>query len=491
MGEAPEGEIQTSLSDKTLPLKNIKDPQDTDVLCGRGGAALRHPGNQTYRRLVHLNKGLYITCLKAEKLKISRSIVAAIREQNGRFLERDTKSTTWYDIGDKKAMEKTSQALREGQPKLRQKIVELGGGAAGAAALLESQFPGSNVYQASQATGVMTPEQRMAQQQQQQQQQAAAVAQAAQQQAAAAQSLGVPPETISGEMLHRMSLTETSIAEEPMNFSAQLRNSLIGSARSSLQGSVQDLNGIEQSTYSLMSDISNFGITDSTFSLESRATNMGSFVSRDMPPPPPPPPGQFGTPGSLAANSLAGSLTSSMAGSMVSKDTSGAGKSPFGLDRRKYFARMKYSRPPSSRASAAGSDKGIGSRRSVGTDGMPDVTLVDSQPSLFSDISSSHHFHQLKKPNDVPDVVANIFESRRSVMSGLSRISDTSEGNSIFSDLSKKIGDVSTRSLAMSEISNMDGVDTEDEDEDEDDESVDTERMPATITSIAQSMDEM
>lgn len=76
-------------------------------------------------------------------------------------------------------------------------------------------------------------------------------------------------------------------------------------------------------------------------------------------------------------------------------------------------------------------------------------------------------------------------------MSGLSRISDTSEGNSIFSDLSKKIGDVSTRSLAMSEISNMDGVDTEDEDEDEDDESVDTERMPATITSIAQSMDEM
>jgi hypothetical protein len=46
-----------------------------------------------------LNKGLYTTCLKTEKLKISRSIVAAIREQQGRFLEKDSKSGTWYDIG--------------------------------------------------------------------------------------------------------------------------------------------------------------------------------------------------------------------------------------------------------------------------------------------------------------------------------------------------------------------------------------------------------
>lgn len=82
-----------------MPLKGITEPHDNDVLCGRGGAALRHPGNQTYRRLVTLNKGLYITCLKTEKLKISRSIVAAIREQRGRFLEKDAKLGTWYDIG--------------------------------------------------------------------------------------------------------------------------------------------------------------------------------------------------------------------------------------------------------------------------------------------------------------------------------------------------------------------------------------------------------
>jgi hypothetical protein len=46
--------------------------------------------------------------------------------------------------------------------------------------------------------------------------------------------------------------------------------------------------------------------------------------------------------------------------------------------------------------------------------------------------------------------------SRRSLMSGLSRISDTSIDQSIFSDLSRKIGNISTSSVAMSDISVMD-----------------------------------
>jgi hypothetical protein len=101
------------------------DPRESDVLCGRGGSASRHPGNLTYRGLVNSNQGLYITCLKTEKNKISRSIVAFIREQRGRFLERDAKTGVWIDIGDKKAIKKTSHALREGQSKLRKKMVEL------------------------------------------------------------------------------------------------------------------------------------------------------------------------------------------------------------------------------------------------------------------------------------------------------------------------------------------------------------------------------
>ena len=108
----------------TVPLKRVENPLPPDVLCGRGGAAQRHGGNLHYRTLVNSNKPYYCTCPKPEKLRISKSIVAAVRESNGRFLERALDGL-YYDIGDKKAVEKTSQALREGQPKLRRRIQEL------------------------------------------------------------------------------------------------------------------------------------------------------------------------------------------------------------------------------------------------------------------------------------------------------------------------------------------------------------------------------
>eukprot|EP00429_Kryptoperidinium_foliaceum_P003061 CAMPEP_0176015800 /NCGR_PEP_ID=MMETSP0120_2-20121206/7524_1 /TAXON_ID=160619 /ORGANISM="Kryptoperidinium foliaceum, Strain CCMP 1326" /LENGTH=54 /DNA_ID=CAMNT_0017348781 /DNA_START=261 /DNA_END=422 /DNA_ORIENTATION=- len=52
-----------------LPLKDIEHPSNLDVLCGRGGASLKHNGNQLYRKLVGLNKAQYTTCPKPEKLK--------------------------------------------------------------------------------------------------------------------------------------------------------------------------------------------------------------------------------------------------------------------------------------------------------------------------------------------------------------------------------------------------------------------------------------
>lgn len=86
---------------------------------------MRHPGNKMYRSLIKSNKSKYIISIKEEKTAISRLIVSAIRKAGGRFLER-AKDETWYDIGDSKATEKTSQGLREGQPKLRKKLIDSG-----------------------------------------------------------------------------------------------------------------------------------------------------------------------------------------------------------------------------------------------------------------------------------------------------------------------------------------------------------------------------
>jgi hypothetical protein len=61
-------------------------------------------------------KELYLSIGKREKMTVSRAIVKQVRAMNppGRFLERDPESGRYFDVGDKKAIEKTSQALRDG-----------------------------------------------------------------------------------------------------------------------------------------------------------------------------------------------------------------------------------------------------------------------------------------------------------------------------------------------------------------------------------------
>ncbi len=100
----------------------IISPRDIDVICARGGAGNHHPGNHAFRQMVKQLRLRYST--SANKQAISRAIVAAIRAKGGKFLQQDKLKTTWYDIGDKEASKKTSQALREGQPKLLERMTQ-------------------------------------------------------------------------------------------------------------------------------------------------------------------------------------------------------------------------------------------------------------------------------------------------------------------------------------------------------------------------------
>jgi hypothetical protein len=106
------------------PLRDIRNPHPHDVLCGRGGATNSHIGNSHWRTLVTTNKELYVTLPKRQKQLLSKSIVHAVRSQipPGRFLQKDVPTGLWFDVGDVKAQEKTSQALREGAPLLRDKL---------------------------------------------------------------------------------------------------------------------------------------------------------------------------------------------------------------------------------------------------------------------------------------------------------------------------------------------------------------------------------
>jgi len=96
----------------TVPVKNFTDH---DVLFGRGGLTNSHPGNRRFRDIILLHRPDYVRAIKIEKPNVARKIVRAIRcgSPPGRFLKKDSKNGMWYDVGDRHASEKTSQALRE------------------------------------------------------------------------------------------------------------------------------------------------------------------------------------------------------------------------------------------------------------------------------------------------------------------------------------------------------------------------------------------
>jgi len=93
--------------------ERVVEPKEVDILCGRGGLSNHHPGNEWYRRLIRSNRPLYRACPKHTKLLVSKAIVQAVQQQGGRFLERSRRDGFWYAVPYKRAVDKTSQGLRE------------------------------------------------------------------------------------------------------------------------------------------------------------------------------------------------------------------------------------------------------------------------------------------------------------------------------------------------------------------------------------------
>lgn len=111
------------------PLRGIKDPHENDVMYGRGGGTNHHPGNKRYRKMVEDRKVEYVNSKRLDKPLVALEIIRLWRAQlpPGRFLKLDEKTGLWNDVGDKKAREKTSQALREKAPLIRKQQEEADG----------------------------------------------------------------------------------------------------------------------------------------------------------------------------------------------------------------------------------------------------------------------------------------------------------------------------------------------------------------------------
>jgi hypothetical protein len=75
-------------------------------------------GNVHFRSLVDYYRLQYGTAKKVYKSNIAKTIVKAVRKRHGRFLKKSDTSEVYFEIGDVKAKDKTSQTLREGMAKL-------------------------------------------------------------------------------------------------------------------------------------------------------------------------------------------------------------------------------------------------------------------------------------------------------------------------------------------------------------------------------------
>lgn len=93
-------------------------PNDHDILCGRGSGMNNSPGNIYFRELVRAHRAEYKKARRSFKLPITKRIVDLINNLNppGRFLVRD-ENNEWKEYTHEHAMLKTSQALREGSSK--------------------------------------------------------------------------------------------------------------------------------------------------------------------------------------------------------------------------------------------------------------------------------------------------------------------------------------------------------------------------------------
>lgn len=103
--------------------KGITDPHPHDVLAGRGNNVNNHPGNQYFRTLVRYLKNEYVIASKSDKPVFAKLMFQQIRSLKppGRFL-KNSEDGLWEEIDEKKAMDKTRQALREDSDRIKREI---------------------------------------------------------------------------------------------------------------------------------------------------------------------------------------------------------------------------------------------------------------------------------------------------------------------------------------------------------------------------------
>lgn len=101
--------------EKSPSVKNYIEgnPNEKDVLMGRGGRSNHHPGNARYLEAKLTIQPRYRKATKEEKTGISQELVDVVKNWGGRFVKLDDTNQRWYEVDNVTARKKASQTLRE------------------------------------------------------------------------------------------------------------------------------------------------------------------------------------------------------------------------------------------------------------------------------------------------------------------------------------------------------------------------------------------
>lgn len=116
------------VEEECLPMAKPSDMEPdrmNDIILGRGGRTNHHPANVRLRKMIKKYRSIYEQCVRKDKPLISMIFVNHVRENwKGRFLRQDNTTNEWKEVGDKRAMEKISQLMREKVKPSKRKIVK-------------------------------------------------------------------------------------------------------------------------------------------------------------------------------------------------------------------------------------------------------------------------------------------------------------------------------------------------------------------------------
>jgi hypothetical protein len=103
-----------TISSQYRQLVGDYQPTADDVLCGRGKALARHPGNIKFAKAIRASLQRYSkSTRRSDKSLVIASVVGALREQGVHFMRKDSKSTFYVELSEDQAREKAGHAIRD------------------------------------------------------------------------------------------------------------------------------------------------------------------------------------------------------------------------------------------------------------------------------------------------------------------------------------------------------------------------------------------